>query len=44
MHRQWKYHYRQLACFTINANLVMTVNISLMVQAATVAENRALPI
>ena len=39
-----KYHYRQLACFSLSANLVLAVNISSMIQAATVAENRALPI
>ena len=40
MDRQWKYQYRRLACFSLNANLVMTINISPMIQAATVADLR----
>jgi hypothetical protein len=41
MDRQWKHHYRQLACFSLNTNFVMTVKISPMIQAATVARFEA---
>ena len=40
MDRQWKYHYQWLACFSLNTNLVMTVNISHIIQVATVADLR----